>query len=148
MFLYLKLQGNFKKSCMCKNKLGRSENQGLLKGQLSGVWLKLKLELWACKICLSLQKTWGGEEKLPLLETMANFNSISKNKLICAIIHEQIQHFSRMSWRDFFSRVLFCNLPFTLQFAVVFSGKIRLNRFYADIKALLPWLLFVNFFVV
>lgn len=39
----------------------------------------------------------------------------------------------------------FCNLPYTLQCATIFSGKIRLNGFYADIKALLPWLLFVNF---
>lgn len=132
---------------MCKNKLGRSENWGLLKRKLSWVGPKLKSELCAHKTsALNVQKIWGGEEKQPLLEAVASFHSLSKSNVICALIYEQVQHFSEMLWHDFFSRY---SLQFALHLAICYdiSGKIRLNRFYADIKALLPWLLFVIFLV-
>lgn len=43
-----------------------------------------------------------------------------------------------LTWFSFF----LCDLLYTLQFAVIFSGKIRLHRFYVDLKALLPWRFF------
>lgn len=48
-----------------------------------------------------------------------------------------------MCWYDS-SQSTFCTLSSTLYFANIFSGKMRLDRFYADIKTLLPWLLFAS----
>lgn len=48
-----------------------------------------------------------------------------------------------MCWHDS-SQGTFCTLSYTLYFANIFSGKMRLDRFYVGIKTLLPWLLFAN----
>lgn len=31
------------------------------------------------------------------IEAMTDFHSLSKSTVICAVLHEQVQHFSRMS---------------------------------------------------
>lgn len=47
-------------------------------------------------LCLNVQKICAGEEKLPVLEPMVSFRSLSESNVICAIIHEQVQHFYEM----------------------------------------------------
>lgn len=39
----------------------------------------------------------GREEETAFTEAMTNFHSLSKSTVICAVLHEQVQHFSRMS---------------------------------------------------
>lgn len=65
------------------------------------------------------------EEGIAFTGAMTNFHSLSKSTVVCAVLHEQ--DIFQKCLDKFFSGYFF-------QFAIIFSGKIRLNRFYADIK--------------
>lgn len=105
----LHVQEQVRKIC----KPGASEERVELSGtiaEVAGVCLQ--------NLCLKdIQKIRGGEEKLPSLEQMASSHSLSKSNVTCAIMHEQVQYFSNMSWRDFFPGYF---LQFALHLAICY----------------------------